>query len=133
MRLKLISCKVFFRAISYICSQTENIVDITWIRQGEHNVPEGLHALLQKEIDLIESGEDIHSNKMNALGEHYDGIIGDFDAILLGYGLCSNAVAGLVAKKHRIVIPRAHDCITLFLGSREAYSRYFHEIPGCYW
>ena len=125
MRLKLLACKVFSRAISYLCSQSENIVDITWIRQGEHNVPESLHALLQKEIDLIESGEDVHTNRINETG--------DFDAILLGYGLCSNATAGLTAKRHRIVIPKAHDCITMFLGSREAYAKYFHEIPGCYW
>ena len=133
MRLKLIACKVFFRAVSCICSRTDNIVDITWIRQGEHNVPEKLHALLQKEIDLIESGEDVHTNKMNDLGGHHDGIPGDFDAILLGYGLCSNAAAGLTARKHPIVIPKAHDCITLFLGSKEAYAKYFREIPGCYW
>ena len=133
MRLKLIACKVFFRALSTISSRTDHMVDITWIRQGEHNTPEKLQALLQKEIDLIEAGEDVHTNKMNALGEYDDGIPGDFDAILLGYGLCSNAVAGLVAKKHRLVIPKAHDCVTLFLGSKEAYSKYFQEIPGCYW
>ena len=77
MRLKLIACKVFFRSLSGICSRTDNIIDITWIRQGEHNTPEKLHALLQKEIDLIESGDDVHSNKMNDIGGSHDGIPGD--------------------------------------------------------
>ena len=132
MRLKLIACKVLFREICHICAKTDNIVDITWIRQGEHSYPEHLHELLQKEIDAIESGEDMHTNKVNSNGDN-DGIASDFDAILLGYGLCSNATTGLTAKKHRLVIPRAHDCITLFMGSKEQYARYFNEIPGCYW
>lgn len=133
MRIKLIACKVLFREISYICSTSDTIVDITWIRQGKHNYPEQLHELLQAEIDAIESGEDPHTNKMNEISENDDGIAEDFDAIVLGYGLCSNAVSGLTARNHRIVIPRAHDCITLFMGSREKYNHYFAEIPGCYW
>jgi hypothetical protein len=30
------------------------------------------------------------------------------------------------------VLPRAHDCITLFLGSKERYLDYFHKNPGVY-
>jgi hypothetical protein len=30
------------------------------------------------------------------------------------------------------VIPRAHDCITLFLGSKERYLEYFHAHTGVY-
>lgn len=56
-----------------------------------------------------------------------------FDAILLGYGLCSNAVIGLSASRHKLVIPRAHDCITMFLGSKENYAKYFSSLSGCYW
>ena len=133
MRLKLIACKIFSRELSYICSMSDNIVDITWMRQGKHNYPEQLHDLLQEEIDRIESGEDNHTNKMNDESENDDGIAADFDAILLGYGLCSNAVTGLKTKSHKLVIPKAHDCITLFMGSKETYAKYFEEIPGCFW
>lgn len=133
MRIKLIACKVLFREISYVCSTSESIVDITWIRQGKHNYPEQLHDILQEEIDLIEAGKDNHTNKMNEISENDDGVAEDFDAIVLGYGLCSNAVSGLKTKKHRLVIPKAHDCITLFMGSKEKYTHYFNEIPGCYW
>ncbi len=133
MRLKLLACKILFREVSLICSTLENTVDITWLRQGKHNYPEQLHDLLQEEIDRIESGEDPHTNKMNDDSDADDGIADDFDAILLGYGLCSDAVCGLTAKKHRLVIPKAHDCITLFMGSKETYAKNFKEIPGCYW
>jgi hypothetical protein len=55
------------------------------------------------------------------------------DAIALGYGLCSNGILGLVARSAPLVIPRAHDCITFFLGSKDSYHRHFHDEPGTYW
>jgi len=53
--------------------------------------------------------------------------------VLLGYGLCGNGVAGLTARSIPLVIPRAHDCITFFFGSREAYRQYFEKHPGTYY
>jgi hypothetical protein len=32
-----------------------------------------------------------------------------------------------------MIIPKAHDCITLFLGSKERYRTYFDAHPGTYW
>lgn len=125
MRLKLIACKVLMRELSYLCSQSENNIDVTWMRQKYHDRPDELRALLQKEIDGVEAGDDAHTNRLSEEN--------DFDAILLGYGLCSNAVCGLKAARHRLVIPRAHDCITLFLGSKERYSECFAKYPGCFW
>ena len=129
MRLKVIACKALFRELSYIAATTENAVDITWMRQGYHNEPDKLREWLQKEIDAIEDGTDPHSPDI-CNGEAFST---DFDAILLGYGLCSNAIAGLCARNHRLVLPRAHDCITLFLGSKERYASCFSRFPGCYW
>ena len=31
-----------------------------------------------------------------------------------------------------MIVPRAHDCITLFLGNKERYLEYFHANPGVY-
>ena len=53
-----------------------------------------------------------------------------YEAVLLGYGLCSNGLVGLAARSIPLVVPRAHDCITLFLGSKERYLEYFQEPPG---
>ena len=57
----------------------------------------------------------------------------DFDAILIGYGLCANGIAGISSSKYKLVIPRAHDCITFLLGSKEKYDDYFKNMPGAYW
>jgi hypothetical protein len=55
-----------------------------------------------------------------------------YEAVLFGYGLCNNGLSGLTARSIPIIIPRAHDCITLFLGSKERYLDYFNNHPGVY-
>lgn len=55
-----------------------------------------------------------------------------YDAVLLGYGLCGNGLAGLTARSLRLVLPRAHDCITLFMGDKKRYLDYFQAHPGVY-
>ena len=39
---------------------------------------------------------------------------------------------GLRAGSIPLVVPRAHDCITLFLGDKDRYAVYFRENPGTY-
>ena len=124
MNIKLIACKVLSREVGLLCARCPNFIDITYIRQGYHDQPEVLRRILQHEIDLVESGDDPHTS-------HPDK--NEVEAIALGYGLCSGGVKGLVTKKYPLVIPRAHDCITLFLGSKERYREYFDAHPGTYW
>ncbi|MDR3165380.1 MAG: DUF1638 domain-containing protein [Synergistaceae bacterium] len=128
MRLKILACKVFFREISLIAATSKNYLDVTYIRQGLHNTPELLRKVLQEELEKIDAGDDIYTYK-----SRYDYKERDFDAILLGYGLCSNGLAGLCSKKYPLVAPRIHDCVALFLGSHEAYQNYFNSHSGTYW
>ncbi len=125
-RLKVLACKVLSREIFTLAAKSENFIDVTTLRQGLHNTPDILRCALQEEIDKIDDGSDLLTAEVNALQ--------DFDAILLGYGLCSNAICGISSKKYKIVVPRAHDCITLFLGSKEKYRNYFDSHSGgVYW
>ena len=55
------------------------------------------------------------------------------DTIILGYGLCSQAVVGLKSEKSVLVIPRVDDCIALFLGSEKAYREQLRKVPGTYY
>jgi hypothetical protein len=55
-----------------------------------------------------------------------------YEAVLFGYGLCNNGLSGLVARSIPLVVPRAHDCITMFFGSKERYYDYFYSHPGVY-
>lgn len=124
-RFKMLACKVLTREIGYLSAQCENMLDITWLRQGYHNEPDVLRKILQENIDRIDAGDDPYTCSEQ---------VGDFDAILLGYGLCSNGICGVSSKKYPIVVPKAHDCITLFLGSKERYKTEFDKLSGgIYW
>jgi hypothetical protein len=35
--------------------------------------------------------------------------------------------------RHQLVIPRAHDCIAIFMGSKEAYAEHQRRCPTCYY
>lgn len=96
-------------------SRSGNIVDIVLLEQGLHNTPEVLRAAVQRELDTVVDGA----------GRRYD-------AMLLGYGLCSNGIAGLSAAVP-VVAARGHDCVTLLLGSKERYRTYFDAHRGVYW
>ena len=67
-----------------------------------------------------------------ALQASIDASAGEFETVILGYGLCGRAVVGLHANGCRLVIPRADDCIEIFLGSREAYLAQVRNEPGTY-
>ena len=56
-----------------------------------------------------------------------------YDTIILGYGLCSLAVVGLVARNCTLVMPKVDDCIAIFLGSGEAYANQAKTEPGTYY
>lgn len=91
------------------------MVDMVFMPQGLHNEPDKLREDLQKV--LLETTDE--------LGNAYD-------AILLGYGLCSNGIVGLSCDIP-VVVCRAHDCITLLLGSKDKYKDYFDSHRGIYW
>lgn len=111
MKLKVIACDVLFREISYWAAQSPHIIDTRFLRRELHNDPDDLRAEIQSEIDRDEG----------------------YDAIVLGYALCSNAGAYLRATRAPLVLPRGHDCITLFLGSRQRYDASFSQDPGTYY
>lgn len=110
--LKVIACEVAFRELCYCASQCSTIIDFTFMSQGLHNKgSESMKKFLQDEIDKVDTDK--------------------YDTIILAYGLCSNGVVGLQAKIS-LVIPKAHDCITFFLGSKEKYSGFFNANRGTY-
>jgi hypothetical protein len=58
---------------------------------------------------------------------------GQYETIILGYGLCSQAIVGLRAADCTLVVPRVDDCIAIFLGSRSAYMDQAQSEPGTYY
>lgn len=125
MYLKVITCKALFREITYYASISENVIDLTSLEWGLHDKVGGLYEALKAEIAAIDAGKDSHSS-YPPYGQPFDGIV-------LGYGLCSNGIVGLSSSRYPLIVPRAHDCITLLLGSKERYAELFKETGGTYW
>jgi hypothetical protein len=113
MFLKVIACEIAARELYYTAARSPHLVDLEFLTQGHHDTPATGRTEIQERIEAVPEGK--------------------YDAILLGYGLCSNILVGIATPHTRLVIPRAHDCITLFLGSKERYQKCFTERPGTYY
>jgi hypothetical protein len=112
MVLKLIACEVFYREVCLCVARSPHRVDIDFTEKNAHERSDFLRSLVQSRIDAAEGGSVA------------------YDAILLGFGLCGNGVLGVGANKTRMVMPRAHDCCTIFLGSRSAFKEHFADNPS---
>lgn len=114
MRLLCVACDVLARPVYLSAARSPHTVDVVLARYGLHLQPDVLRSKLQAQIDSADE----------------EGI---YTAVVLAYGLCGKATDGLRAGQRPLVIPRAHDCITLFLGDRNRYEREFDACPGTYW
>lgn len=112
-RFKLIACEILYREMCAAVAHSCNQVDVEFLPKGLHNIPSAeMLQRIQAAVDRVDPAQH--------------------EAVLLGYALCNNGLAGLVARTIPLVLPRAHDCITLFLGSKERYREYFDRHPGVY-
>jgi len=114
-RRKFIGCEVLYREACHLAATTTARVDVEFLRKGLHDLErEKMSSRIQAAIDAVDPD----------LG---------YEAILLGYARCSDGVVGLRARTIPLVIPRGHDCMTIFFGSRAAYRAYFDAHPGTYY
>jgi len=112
-RLKFIGCEIIYREACLLAARCPHAVDLEFLGKGLHDLPtEEMAARVQAAVDAAGDG---------------------YDAVLLGYARCSDGTVGVKAAAVPVVVPRAHDCITLFFGSRRAYQEYFDAHPGTYY
>jgi N-methylhydantoinase A/oxoprolinase/acetone carboxylase beta subunit len=81
---------------------------------GLHNNPERLRKKLQAAIDKISA-------------------TGLYTRIIIGYGICGKGTVSLRARNIPLVLPKVHDCVSLFLGGDDAYKKEFKKYPGTYY
>lgn len=107
----VVACRVIQAELEEIRAGEPDI-EIIYLDQALHRTPNRMPALIQEQIDRFDNG---------------------VERVVLGYGLCSNGVVGVQAGKQGLLIPRAHDCIALMMGSCAAYNACFAERPGTYY
>lgn len=113
MKLYVVACEILTRELEFLASRSPHVIDLRFL-------PKSLHDAGRKTIfaALTES-----LARLDTTG---------YDAILLGYGLCSGGIVGVAAGAIPLVVPRMHDCIGLFLGSHRAYLDHLTTYPGTF-
>lgn len=137
MRIKCLACEALARPVYLCAAHSPHIVDVELFRIGLHREPADLRARLQARIDAANQGDGEEDLAGLGTDSRRQPVRSSeqlpYDAVAMVYGLCGQSTAGLVARDVPLVIPRAHDCITLFLGDRARYGQAFREHPGTYW
>jgi hypothetical protein len=110
----VIACKVLSLDVQQAAKKANIKADFEILPFDLHETPSELASEVQKTIDKVSNS-------------------GNYDRIVLGYGICGKGTEGLKAGNIPLVIPQAHDCITLFLGSDAAYKEQFNKCPGTYY
>lgn len=113
MLLKAIICEVLTREIESLLPGCRHKVDVEILTMGLHDLGISMRPHVQDRIDAADDS--------------------GYDAIVLGYALCGRGCDGLRAGKTQLVLPRAHDCIGLLMGSRHRFLEYFANHPGVYY
>ncbi len=112
MRLQAVTCDMLLRPVERLAAESPHDVVVARLSAALHAEPATLRERIQWRVDAADA---------------------EAEAVVLAYGLCGGATAGVTARDVPIVLPRAHDCATIFLGSRERYSREHEATPGTYW
>lgn len=110
MKRVLVACSMMEDELRSVYEKIGCEVPIRWLERGYHNTPEKLRQVLQREIDEL----------------------GEYDEILLAYGLCGNGTAGLVSEKATLVLPKFDDCINLMLCTGARKTRGLAEAGSIY-
>ena len=113
-RIALIACRVFEDEIVLHGGDSPHIVETRYLEIGLHDHPGNLRKAVQAEVDSFDAR-------------------GDIDAVVLAYALCGRGTAGLRAGRHRLVIPRGHDCMTVFMGAKEKFACQQAAAPDSYY
>ena len=109
----LIICDVFREEFEVYSPDGIEFAQVSFFEMGLHDNPPKLRQTLQTEIDRIEMETDV-------------------DCILLAYGLCGGGTLELSTRKTKLVIPKAHDCVSILLGCAHRHAQLMKEAPGTY-
>ena len=108
----VIACRSLKPELEKTAVESSSEAELIFLDQELHRTPDKMPAEVQQAVDDVKDTAD---------------------EIVLGYGLCSNGIVGVTAPPQGLIVPKVHDCITLFLGARNLYRQAFKENPGTYY
>ncbi len=109
----LLACDVFKEELTTFGGETPPWHRIEYLEMGLHDQPDNLRSEVQAAIARLEVDPAI-------------------ETVLLAYGLCGNGLLGVHAIRCPLILPRAHDCISILLGGTAPHNEILKENPGTY-
>ena len=98
----IIACETLRQELNLVMRNRECALPVYWIDAGRHLWPDKLRISIQDTLDSLEQK----------------------CRVLFVFGFCGNAMVGIRAGIHTLVLPRAADCIPLFIGSQKERDAY---------
>jgi len=95
MKTAVLACNTIRAEVELAVERVGCHHDLYWLESNLHNVPVKLGKHIQESIEVLFS----------------------YERVLLAFGFCGNAVAGLKSGPFELILPRVDDCISLLLGS----------------
>ena len=103
MKLQVLCCEVFFREICLLAASSPHTIDLAFLPKGLHDLGvERMVPRLQEQIDAVPAGE--------------------YDAIVLVYGLCNNGIVGLQARDTTAGFRLYHDYVLRSIPLDQVFS-----------
>ena len=113
MRLYVIACDVVARPVYLCAARSPHVVDVRLFERGLHDEP--------KDLRHAPPGGDRRGAREPPTRSCW------------ATGCAAARPPASRPATVPVVLPRAHDCITLFLGARERYAQETTDRPATYW
>lgn len=110
---RIIACEAFKGELEMFKEMIT--VNICWLEQALHDVPDELHRRVKEKIQ--EAEEDLNPG----------------DTVLLFLGNCGGALQGISSQSLTLVYPNVDDCIPVILGSLEKFKAIQAERTGTFY
>jgi len=95
---RVLACRVFQPELTSLGVDEKHAV---YLDQGLHRYPDQLRLELAKALAGLEDDPSV-------------------ERVILGYGFCGGGMQGIKTSRADLVLPLAHDCVPLLLGSAQA-------------
>lgn len=109
----VLACDVFQEELGALVGGFESWGAVEFLEMGLHDQPDILRREVQTTVNRLEANLKLKT-------------------ILLFYGVCGNGLIGIQSSRCRLVLPRAHDCVSILLGDLKVHEAILKENPGTY-
>lgn len=111
----VIACEGLKTELDWLASRIQDCPEIIYMEQGLHDHPEQMRAQLNELIRKIEEERP------------------NLQTIIMGYGLCGKGLVNVSASRVRLIVPRVHDCVPLYVGVTQGQLGMTEENSGYLW